>query len=246
MCKGYNKTLWITRPKKDAQRTALALQKHGIRAFVEPLIEIKEIKFKQENLPENIQAVIFTSSNGVRSFARQTDRRDPRIITVGDQTARAARFFGFSKVESAGSNVDCLVKYINQFCCPSQGKLVYARAQEVSQDIKKSLAGFALQSIVVYAASTSQQLTEECINMLKTGRLDGVLFYSAKTALTFSELLSKYNIAGSTESLTAYSLSTNIGQKIDHMRWKKRVISTSAQESYLVITILREMSRITS
>jgi uroporphyrinogen-III synthase len=243
MCESYNQTLWITRPKKDAQRTALALQKHGIRTFLEPLIEIKEIKFKPENLPENTQAVIFTSNNGVRSFAKQTDRKDLRIITVGDQTAQTARFFGFSKVESAGDNVECLVRYINQFCCPSQGKIIYACAQEVSQDIEKDLTSFALQSIVVYAASTRQQLSKKSINMLKAGQLDGVLFYSAKTALNFSRLLKKNNIVRTTKNLTAYSLSANIDQKIAHIRWKKRYISTLAQESHLVASILREMER---
>ena len=48
---------------------------------------------------DGVQAVLFTSANGVRAFAAATTRRGFRAFAVGDATAAAARAAGFADVD---------------------------------------------------------------------------------------------------------------------------------------------------
>ena len=239
MLKNSEKILWITRPQEDAIHTASILSKYGIQTFIEPLLEIKQVNFLPIKVLQNVQALIFTSSNGVRSFAQQVSERNLRIIAVGENTAKTASLFRFGNIESAGGNINYLIEYIKQFCSPNKGTLLYACAKEVSQDIKRKLSNFVLHNIVVYESKLITKLSTKFIKILPN--LDGVLFYSAKTALAFSKISTKYNI--NTENLVAYSLSSSIEQKIYHMKWRKKITSFFPQEKFLILSILEEMAK---
>src|SRR6185437_8639947 len=80
----------VTRPRAEAGELAAALARRGIAALVEPLIDIA---YRDAPAPclGGVQAVVFTSANGVRALARLTPARHARAFAVGDATAARAR-----------------------------------------------------------------------------------------------------------------------------------------------------------
>ena len=65
----------VTRPEDDARETAVRLKALGHEPILAPLISIRFIDGPDIDLA-GVQALIATSSNGVRALARRTSRRD--------------------------------------------------------------------------------------------------------------------------------------------------------------------------
>src|SRR5260221_6904416 len=95
----------ITRPQEDATDLAAALTARGIEPLIEPLLEIKLIEDAKVDL-DQVQALLFTSANGVRAFAALSASRDLPAYTVGEGSAAAARAAGFTHIESAGGDAN--------------------------------------------------------------------------------------------------------------------------------------------
>ena len=90
----------VTRPGEDGEALAKALEEIGIDTDREPLMSVKIVKGDHVELG-GVQAVLLTSSNGVRALAERSPRRDIPVFAVGDATAETARGHGFKQVHSA-------------------------------------------------------------------------------------------------------------------------------------------------
>src|SRR5512147_1864047 len=101
----------ITRPQDDAKPLAAALAAKGIDCTIEPLLQIVPIEDTTINL-DGVQALLFTSANGVRAFAAKSARRDLKVLAIGEGSAAAARETGFPEVESAGGDVAALATLV--------------------------------------------------------------------------------------------------------------------------------------
>src|ERR1043166_2172034 len=93
----------VTRPDPEASRFAAQLREHGIDALVAPLMIVEPTDAQLPAL-DGIQALIFTSANGVRAYIARGGRADLPAYAVGEATAAAARTAGFAKAISAGSD----------------------------------------------------------------------------------------------------------------------------------------------
>ena len=64
----------VTRPREDAGETLAALMAMGHEGLVEPLLQIRPVA---QDLPDlqGFQALLITSRNGVRAFARLSAER---------------------------------------------------------------------------------------------------------------------------------------------------------------------------
>ena len=83
-------TLLITRPEEDARLFAEEAEAIGFAPVFEPLLRIEPLQAPQ--LPDSaVQAVLFTSANGVRAFINAYGGLGCPAYAVGDATARAAR-----------------------------------------------------------------------------------------------------------------------------------------------------------
>jgi uroporphyrinogen-III synthase len=87
----------VTRPRSESEVFALTLAMRGHDAVQAPLLDIVPDETASVDL-DGVQALLFTSINGVRSFARVSTARDVPAYCVGDATAQAARDMGFRDV----------------------------------------------------------------------------------------------------------------------------------------------------
>src|SRR3990170_4070978 len=179
----------ITRPRDDAAELADALRQRGVEVGIEPLLVVEPIAGAVLDLA-GVQALLLTSANGARAFARLSDRRDLPVFPVGDATAATARGLGFATVESAGGDVRDLARLVKDRLDPAGGALFHAAGSAVAGDLSGLLAaaGFDLRRAAIYEAKPVTGLTAETRAALAGGAFDLVLFFSPRTAATFVRL----------------------------------------------------------
>lgn len=226
----------VTRPEADAADVAAELRARGHEVLLQPLLTIHQVE-PNEALPlANVQALIFTSANGVRAFAAASSERDLPALAVGDATTREAGKLGFRDVESADGTVEDVARLAVQRFDPDAGCLFHAAASAVAGDLKGALesAGFSVERRVLYHAEPVESLTPQVAQALATGALDVVLFYSPRSASSFLQLITRFELEGACRSLWALCLSAAVADRLDKSRWAGvRIAERPRQDSLL-------------
>lgn len=209
----------ITRTSPEAERTAERVRALGAEPVLAPLLTI--IPCGYDTSTEGAQALIFTSSNGVRAFPDVRGARDRIVLTVGDATAEAAREVGFTDVRSADGNVGALAA-LAKTLDPARGKLIHIAGDHVAGDLGGDLrrAGFTVERRLAYAARPALTLPEAF-----TRPLDVVLFHSPRAAQTFIDLG-----APRSNELTAACLSQNVADAASTVPWARLIVSPAPRE----------------
>ena len=214
----------ITRPEEDAAPLAEALAARQVEVTVEPLLVIRVLDDVAVDL-DGVQALLFTSANGVRAFAARSARRDIGVLAVGDASAAAAREAGFRHVESAGGDVADLVRLVKARLDPKAGALFHAAGSVVAGDLAGQLAeaGYQLRRVMLYEAKPADALSPETLAALADRSLDLVLFFSPRTATTFVELVRKAadpRVTAGCAVATALCLSPAVAKAAGAITWK--------------------------
>ncbi len=230
----------ITRPMDDATETSSLLARRSIQSVIEPLISIEITEGPVLDL-DGVQALLITSANGVRAFCQRSDRRDIKVMAVGDTSAHWARRAGFSHVESAGGDVDDLAEMVEDRLDPPQGALIHVAGGKVAGDLAGMLedAGFTYRREVLYEARKVEAFTPMVEALFRNGDLDGVMLYSPRTAATFIGLMTAVGLAESCGDLTAFCLSANVAAEAEGLYWKRVVVAEKPEQSALMVAIDR-------
>jgi uroporphyrinogen-III synthase len=209
----------ITRPIDDARPLADALQERGIEVLIEPLLEIRHLEDAEIDL-QGVQALLFTSANGVRAFAASCPRRDLKAFTVGDGSAEAARQAGFREVESAKGDVEALAALVVDRLKAEDGILFHAAGTVTAGDLKARLEGLGYQvrRAQLYEAKIAGALSPETLMNLNLGGIDVVLLFSPRTASTFADL---WRAAGAPAlaRIQALCLSAAVAREVGNLGW---------------------------
>ena len=226
--------LLITRPKEDAVLLAKQLSKIGIATIQQPVLSVKFVDGPAYDF-KNVQALVTTSTNGLRAFVEQYAQRSLRVLAVGDSSAQEARNFGFSCVESAGGDVNDLVKLVRARLSPANGALIHPAGTKVAGALYNALRedGFDYKRLVLYEAKKIIKFNVKTLNLLDTGNIDGVLLFSPRTAEVFETLLVKAKRGFVSSELDALCLSKNVSKAL-LLDWKCiKVAKNPTQESLL-------------
>jgi uroporphyrinogen-III synthase len=226
----------VTRPEEDAAPLAVALAERGIEVTVEPLLTINPIPGAPIDL-DGVQAVLFTSANGVRSFAALAAERNLPgwralpAFAVGDASASVAREAGFAQVESAGGDVAALARLVIERLDPNSGALFHAAGSAVAGDLAGSLdaAGFVLRREMLYEAKPADHLSPATVTTLANGGFDLVLFFSPRTAATFVTLTraAGEGVVNGCASTAAVCLSPAVAAAAGELPWRE--VKTAAR-----------------
>jgi len=227
--------LLITRPREDAEPLAALLGERGIETALEPLMSIVDSGDPDPDL-SGVQAVLITSANGIRAFARRLPERGIAVCAVGDASARAARDLGFANVASASGDVEALSAMVKADRDPGAGALLHVAGTDVAGDLSGLLeaAGFEVLRAVLYEARAAGALSAETRNALKAGTLDGVLLFSPRTAALFAELVTDAGVSETCRDLIAYCLSPAAAEKAQSVAWRDVVVATEPSQEALL------------
>lgn len=205
--------LLITRPAEDAAPLAERLAAMGYATAVEPMLDLVWLDGPEPDL-RDVQALLFTSANGVRGYLKRTARRDRPVYAVGDATARAARDAGFAQVESASGDVYALARLVTERCRPEAGLLLHVAGSKLAGDLAGLLegAGFSLRRETLYDAVPSPRLGEATADLMRTHRLSGALFFSPRTARSFVRLVAEAGLVDACRTVDAFCLSPAVAE----------------------------------
>lgn len=218
----------ITRALPEAEATAARLRDMGFEPVLAPLLRIEFRRFDADIA--GVQALLFTSANGVRAFAAARETRNLPALCVGDATAAAAREAGFDDVRSADGDVHALAAMAKAVLDPKVGKLLHISGAHVAGDLAGMLrdAGFEAERRVGYEAVAATELPGGFDQPL-----DVVLFHSARAAEAFVRL----DTAHKSETLTAACISAAVAQAANHTRWKNVVVAEAPREDALLAAL---------
>jgi uroporphyrinogen-III synthase len=230
----------VTRPRAEAAALAEALDRRGIEAIIEPLLDIHYRDVPPPDLA-GVQAVLCTSANGVRALARRSGERGVALFAVGEATAARARAEGFLRVESAGGNVDDLARLACERLRATDGPLLHVTGSDVAGDLAGMLraAGFAIDRVVLYEARPIAGLSGPTTAALRNGLVEFALFFSPRTAAVFARLAEQAGVSPGLQDVTAVSISAAADRALGDLAFARRIIAEAPDQESLVAALDR-------
>jgi len=230
----------VTRPEPDAEALVTALRGLGFQVLSEPLLAVEPIPKAQIDLA-GVQALLFTSANGVRVFAQLSRQRGLPVFAVGDATARAARQAKFAQTESAGGTVEDLADLVARRLEPAAGDLFHGAASQVAGDLKGLLesAGFTVRRRVLYRTRPAESLSAKARKAIAEGRVDAVLFFSPRTAETFVRLGVEAGLSTAFASCYAVCLSQAVAKRLEALAWREVHVAARPDQDHVLRALQR-------
>ena len=233
----------VTRPDPDGARLCDRLRAAGHAVITAPLLTII-FENDLSIAPDDFQAFLLTSANGVRALAQLTPKRETRLFCVGDATARTADALGFVHIDSAGGDVDTLAALVRDRLSPGDKALLHVAGSVVAGDLKGMLeqSGFKVERVTAYRAEPARHLPQEALGAIRDGALDLALFYSPRTARIFVALMKQADReeAGLLRALGAVAagcLSEAVHDALQSLPWRRIVVSDEPTEAALVAAL---------
>jgi uroporphyrinogen-III synthase len=210
----------ITRPVEDATGLVDALRAEGFDALVEPMLRIEPVSDVVVDLTD-CRAILFTSANGVRAFARISSVRNLPVVTVGASSAQAATEAGFEDIEASGGDVEALIETVRARFPVQGGALFHAAGSVTAGDLKGDLEalGYTVKRVALYRSVKTQELSDACRAALDTGRIAAVTFFSPRTAESFVTVLLGEGRAPCARTVWAVCLSDAVAQTAAGIDW---------------------------
>ena len=240
----------VTRPEQDAQRLVESLKKRGVEVLLEPLLTIEPQQGAKPKIMAEIlrrpQAILLTSSNGVRALARFTDERNLPVITVGTISRQEAERLGFKQVSAGGGDVDALVKYVAEHCKPDAGFLLHVAGSVVAGDLSGALEekGFDVHRVTAYRAEPVNHLSERTKAAIINTELDAIMFYSPRTAKVFDALMKAERLEYLARNITMVAISKNV---LSALSWRQvQVAAEPSNDAMLKLIDMLRSDNVTS
>jgi uroporphyrinogen-III synthase len=198
----------VTRPRGEAEAFAKTLAARGHDAVLAPLLDIVLDETARVDLG-GVRAVMFTSANGVRAWAKLGAPCESEAFCVGDATAQAARDAGFPLVHSAGGDAAALAALLRSKLSPADGALLHAAGSALAGDLAGDLDkdGYEVRRVQLYRQDVATTLPFAAVQALRDGKIDAVAFFSPRTAETFVRLAKSADLLGTLAATHAVGLS---------------------------------------
>lgn len=233
--------LLVTRPEPDGAKTAELIGTLGHEVHFHPLLTPEYLQLTGEHNPA---AIAVTSRNGVRALAFWPESlawRSLPVFAVGDETGKSARAAGFTNVISADGDGKALAALIRERFDPSTGPLLYAAGRNRSQGFTDALkvTGVDLDLVVAYHMPATSKMSEELVALLRGGSLDGVVFYSRRSAELFILLTDAAGLADIWSKLDVFALSERVAS-VFRGRPVRRIEVADAPREDALLELLRK------
>lgn len=227
--------LILTRQRLDSEILAQRLTAMDHSVLIEPMLTIHPCPDTKLEL-DQAAAILLTSANGARALACHTADRQLPVLCVGDATAHAAQDAGFKNISSANGDVTALMALARQRVNPSDGALVHVAGSSVAGDLAGDLTahGYQVQRANLYRAETARQLSHPCQDALRTGDVDGILFFSPRSAATFVKLLQQEELVEVCRDIELFGLSRAVADAAAGAPWKGQNIAAKPRQDGLL------------
>lgn len=211
------RTILLTRPYAESETLAEDIRVRGFAPFIEPMLNIILLNIIIPDL-NHYQALIFTSGNGVTSFARLNSTRTLPVLTVGDATAEAARTAGFSDVRSAGGTLEDLNALAEDMNFEPGIPVLHVSGIHTAGDVV--IPHVPVNRVAAYRADKVTALSEECLDCLDRDNFTAVMFYSPRAAENFAELIVRSKRTDRLATVRALCISPAVVKCLGTLPWQ--------------------------
>lgn len=208
----------ITRPSPDAEAFAAELRGIGAEPVLSPVMAIRHRRV--EVGLQGIEALAFTSANGVRAFAANSTHRNIAVFAVGAATGAAAREAGFEAVSIADGDVESLAALISG--AKPTAAVLHLAGSERAGDLIAALAraGVSARREVIYDAVAIEDLSPQARAVLaQDGANSAVVFFSPRSARLFLAQVARAGLSARLAGVAALCLSLDVAAAAGEARW---------------------------
>jgi uroporphyrinogen-III synthase len=232
--------LLVTRPDPDNARTAAALRSRGHEVTLAPVLRV-EPAADADLSGGPWAALLITSANAARAVVahpRKDELLGIPVLAVGRRSAEAAQASGFAEVVSADGNADDLARLVAARASSGAANhpLLWLAGEDRAGDLTGALSphGITVHTVVVYRAVAETTLPDEVRDALASGRLDGVLHYSRRSADAFEAIAMAAGIDLKSLPTKHYCLSAQVAAPLAQIGIAGVVVATRPDEASLI------------
>jgi len=228
----------LTRPLEDNREMILKFQSLGHEVTHMPLISIEGIKYEDLNFSD-FKGIIFTSSNAIKFLDTKSIDKKINCFCVGSATESKAKSIGFQNIFAADGNVNNLKELILQNFNSSDGKLLYASGEIISNDLDQILIseGYNIQRIINYKANPVEKFSDTFIEKLKLNIPEIVYIYSQNSAISFLNLIKNYELVNLWMDTNLMCIGEKTSAVLNEIKWKKIFLFNPGEEEFLLYKI---------
>jgi len=225
----------ISRPQEDAARLAELLTARGHEPLCASLLSVRFFDGPELTF-ESVSAIVVTSANGVRAFARRTERRDLRIFAVGPQTADAARKAGFENVECADGDASTLAEEVLGWVGPQEGVLLHAASSDTEGQLKALLAeeGYTVDEMVLYEVVAIHKLPEIAREALVHHALDAAVVFSPRSGQALRDCIQRAGLAEACKSIAAVCISSATAVALEPLSFRRVIVAERPNQAAML------------
>ncbi len=213
----------ITRPLIDAEDLMGKLFSLGHKIIHLPTLRILPVKSEPIN-NNQYDAFIFTSANAIRHLKVTEQDKNKLCFCVGAITERIARSKGYINTFSAGGTVNALKNLIiNSDQISEKSKMAYFCGDNISYDLDLELKsdGIKITKIINYSSEKITDLNEENKNIIESHPPDIIFVYSARSALSFLEIVKNYSLYPLMTGSKVMCISKKVAEIFSSRKWKQ-------------------------
>lgn len=228
----------ITRPQEDAARFAELLRGRRHDPLCASLLSVRFFDGPELTF-HNVSAILATSANGMRAFARRTERRDLKILAVGPQTADAARKAGFEEVECADGDASTLAEAVLNWVKPEDGVLLHAASADNEGQLKTLLAeeGYTVDVIVLYEVIAVHKLPTAAREALFANALDAAVVFSPRSAMALRDCVQRAGLEEACKRIAAVCISKATAEALAPLSFRKIVIAARPNQDAMLAAV---------
>lgn len=230
----------MTRPEEGAAATAERLRALGHTAVVAPVLAVMPTG---EPPPAGaFAAAVVTSASAVPFLAEVRGEIETLpIYAVGRRTAAAVSAAGFTNMLSGGGTGRDLAQLIARTLPPASA-LLHAAGRDRTGEPARSLrdAGYSVQVWECYEARGVDTLAMEAALAFRTGALDAVLHYSARTARHLASLACEAGLGVPLAALPHLCLSSDIAAALSSLAPARVLVAERPTEASLLALLASE------
>lgn len=199
----------VTRPLEESIKLAQILAEMGHLPIISPLLEIELFNNINTKNFSKYQSVIVSSKNAIKAISHAD--KSLELLIVGEQTTKFAKSLGFTNSICAGTCMEELKAYIQNY-----NNLLYLSGVDVSDDLGSLEKN--IDRLVVYNAGKIKSISAEFFSFIKSNQLRLCLFLSQRTAQVFLDLVKENKLESYCKSLISLSLSQKIANELKDLK----------------------------
>lgn len=212
--------LLVTRPRDQATTTKALLEARGHQVSLEPVLSIHAVAHPAIDL-SRFDGLAITSAHAAPAAAAL--RPDIPVFAVGDATAGALKDNHVDAVSVGKAGGRALAEDIDRALAGRKGQILHLTGRHRSGELEGALTqrGHGYCTTIVYEARESETISPETESLLVDNRLDGICFFSRRSAEIFCRLSLQDGLQGSFARLDAFCLADTVAEGCAGLPWRQ-------------------------